>query len=182
METDQTPRRRRRIVLLLLTIGLLNLPAIAVATHVFTDVADNTTHADGIHYVADTGITTGCTASEYCPTDGLTRAQMGTFLHRASGNSPATPPSVNAATLSAGAVQTVSDQNTVDNATFNSHSVACPEGTVVVGGGAFTSSGNWKLEDSRPLGEDRWQVFYRILDGQGNQTTTVYARCLSVGQ
>jgi hypothetical protein len=182
MDTARSPRRRRHIVLLLLTIALLNLPAIAVATHVFTDVPDNATHAAGIHYIADAGITAGCTPTEYCPADSLTRAQMGTFLHRASGNSATTPPSVNAATLSADAVQTVSSQNTVDDATFNSHSVACPEGTVVVGGGGFTSSGAWKLEDSRPLGEDRWQVFYRILEGQGDQTATVYARCLRIGQ
>jgi hypothetical protein len=182
MEILPSPRRRRRTILLLLTIALLNLPAIAVATHMFTDVADDDTHADGIHYLVEAGITTGCTPTEYCPTDGLTRGQMGTFLHRASGNSETTPPSVNAATLSAAAVETVSSTNTVNNASVNSHTVTCPEGTVVVGGGGFTSSIAWKMEDSRPLGEDQWQVLYRRLENVGNQTTTVYARCLRVGQ
>jgi hypothetical protein len=172
---------RRRTILLLLTVALLNVPAVAVATHLFTDVADGSTHAAGIHYLAEGGITAGCTPTTYCPTDGLTRAQMGTFLHRASGNAPGTDASVNAATVTAGAVQTVQASNTVANAGVNTASVECPAGTVVVGGGGFSSSSEFRLEDSRPVGPYNWQVRYRHESGTGNQTTTVYARCLAVG-
>jgi hypothetical protein len=172
---------RRRTILLLLTVALLNVPAVAVATHLFTDVADGSTHAAGIHYLAEGGITAGCTPTTYCPTDGLTRAQMGTFLHRASGNAPGTAASVNAATVTAGAVQTVTSSNSVFDASNNVHSVSCPAGTVVVGGGGFTSNLAWYMEDSRPVGEQSWQVRYRRTSGTSNQSTTVYARCLAVG-
>jgi hypothetical protein len=183
VDTARTARpTRRRTILLLLTVALLNVPAVAVATHVFSDVPDNATHAPGIHYIAENGITTGCTPTTYCPNDGLTRAQMGTFLHRASGNAPGIEASVNAATIRAGAVLTVAATNTVTNASSNSHSVACPAGTVVTGGGGFTSSTQWRLEDSRPVGASTWQVLYRHESGTGNQNTTVYARCLAVGQ
>ena len=40
------------------------------------------THASSIARLADAGITTGCTASRYCPHREVTRAQMGTFLAR----------------------------------------------------------------------------------------------------
>lgn len=94
---EPTARARRRWLATAIATGaLLSVPAAAIATHVFTDVPDGYSHAPGIHYVADTGITLGCSSDEYCPSDPLTRAQMGTFLFRASGNDPATPPSVNA--------------------------------------------------------------------------------------
>lgn len=183
MDTARTRRpNRRRTILLLLTVAVLNVPAVAVATHIFSDVPDNFTHAPGIHYLAENGITAGCTPTTYCPNDGLTRAQMGTFLHRASGNAPGISASVNAATVSGGAVQTVQSSNNVQNASTNSHSVTCPAGTVVTGGGGFTSSGEWRMEDSRPVGGATWQVLYRHATGSGNQTTTVYARCLATGQ
>jgi len=92
-------RNRRRLAIVLATAGLLSIATIALADHGFTDVPHGSTHEPGIEYVADAGITQGCTADEYCPDDPLTRAQMGTFLFRASGHDPATPPSVNAATL-----------------------------------------------------------------------------------
>lgn len=45
------------------------------------DVADST-HAGAIGALQRAGITQGCTATRYCPTDGVTRAQMATFLQR----------------------------------------------------------------------------------------------------
>lgn len=99
-----------RWVLLTLAIGaLVAIPTVAAATHVFDDVDDASVHAPGIEYVADRGITAGCTADDYCPGDELTRAQMGTFLYRASGHDPATPPSVNAAELEGRTADEVAD-------------------------------------------------------------------------
>lgn len=90
---------RRRLAIVLATVGLLSIAAVALADHGFTDVPEGFTHEAGIEYVAEAGITQGCTEDEYCPNDPLTRGQMGTFLYRSSGNDPDTAPSVNAAEL-----------------------------------------------------------------------------------
>lgn len=87
----------RRGVVIAAVVGLMAIPAAAVATHVFTDVADTNIHAPGIEYLAGTGVTAGCTTTRFCPGDDLTRGQMATFLYRASGHAPGIDPSVNAA-------------------------------------------------------------------------------------
>ncbi len=72
----------------------------ALAGSVFNDVDDATTHIDGITFMKNTGVSVGCDANNnYCPDDPVSRAQMATLMYRLSGNDPATPPSVNAATL-----------------------------------------------------------------------------------
>jgi hypothetical protein len=185
MDTNGKPHRvpRRTIILLLLTVALLNVPAIAVATHLFRDVSDGSTHAAGIHYIAGAGITAGCTPTTYCPNDTLTRAQMGSFLHRASGNAPGIAASTNAATVTTGGVFTVSSEKTVVNGSnVNRHSVACPAGTEVVGGGSvYLSSGDWVLEASYPENERTWVAEYRSSNSRTLEMA-VYARCLAVGQ
>lgn len=109
----RTERRRARVprpgLTALTVIALVAVPAVAGATHVFDDVADGSSHAAGIEYVDATGITSGCETDLYCPGDEVTRAQMGTFLYRASGNDPATPPSVNAAELEGNSAAEVAD-------------------------------------------------------------------------
>ena len=50
----------------------------------FTDIA-GTPFVDEIVWLADTGITTGCAPTLFCPTDPVTRGQMATFLARALG-------------------------------------------------------------------------------------------------
>lgn len=58
----------------------LNLPA--ASKDYFTD--DNTNfHQDNINRVAEAGITLGCGNNHYCPTQGVTRAEMASFLARA---------------------------------------------------------------------------------------------------
>jgi hypothetical protein len=47
----------------------------------FTDVAG--THAAAVDRLAAAGITSGCTDTEYCPYDSVTRAQMASFIARA---------------------------------------------------------------------------------------------------
>lgn len=98
---------RRLLVLLALTAAVAAIIATAstmvamAASDRFDDVPDGYAHEDGVEFVADAGVTVGCVAdgSEYCPNDPVTRGQMGTFMHRLSGNDPDTAPSVNAATL-----------------------------------------------------------------------------------
>jgi hypothetical protein len=57
----------------------LDLPA-ALGDH-FTD-DDGTAHEDNINRLFEAGITTGCTATKFCPKDPVTRGQMSTFLDR----------------------------------------------------------------------------------------------------
>src|SRR3546814_16397200 len=60
----------------------------------FTDVPDGHSHAAGIGWVADNDITSGCTATTYCPSDFVTRAQMATFMQRLAGHAAGVAPSV----------------------------------------------------------------------------------------
>lgn len=48
----------------------------------FADIADSDYRGE-INALADAGLTTGCTATDFCPTGHVTRAQMATFLRRA---------------------------------------------------------------------------------------------------
>jgi hypothetical protein len=180
MEAHHLPARHRRLLLPVLVGLFLAIPAMAVADHVFSDVADDSTHANGIHYVADAGITSGCTATAYCPGANLTRGQMATFLHRASGNAPGVPASVNAASVASDAVVTVTSTSDAANEAANSAIATCPEDTVVVGGGGNTDSPVWFLEVSIPF-ENGWLAQYRSTVGPAEQVTVAYARCLRVG-
>jgi hypothetical protein len=87
----------KKTLVFALVVALLMIPAAAFAGSLFGDVDDGNTHFPGIKYMKDTGITVGCgDGTNYCPDQPVTRAQMGTFLYRMSGNDPATAPNVNA--------------------------------------------------------------------------------------
>ena len=88
----------KRAALIIAVALLLIVPGVALATHSFNDVVHSHPHAAGINFMADSGVSVGCGNGNYCPSDHVTRAQMGTFMHRLSGTS-ATPPSVNATEL-----------------------------------------------------------------------------------
>lgn len=49
----------------------------------FADVTDGGTHTAAIGAMRDAGITDGCGGGRYCPSHGVTRAQMAGFLHNA---------------------------------------------------------------------------------------------------
>jgi len=90
---------KRAAVIIAIALVLL-IPGVAGATHIFSDVSDSNVHAPGIEWVAGVGVTAGCgDGSTYCPGDPVTRAQMGTFMHRLSGNASGIAPSVNAGQL-----------------------------------------------------------------------------------
>jgi hypothetical protein len=67
-------------------VRALSLPPAQTTDH-FTD-DDNSPFEAEIDSLAETGITTGCAASMYCPTQNVLRDQMATFLARALGPSP----------------------------------------------------------------------------------------------
>ena len=66
---------------------VFRLPNGTVSTATFRDV-NGGTHGTNIRRLYDAGVTTGCNPSSYCPTNSVTRAQMGTFLARAAGLMP----------------------------------------------------------------------------------------------
>lgn len=93
-------RTRRRLGIATIGVVLAVLiPTIAIAQASFPDVPPGYVHAPGIDWVADAGITAGCGGGDYCPTNPVTRAQMATFLYRASGHAPGIAPSIDAATV-----------------------------------------------------------------------------------
>ena len=186
-ESGTRRSRSRRLVLLVAIMAALAVPTVALAAH-FTDVDANDVHAPGIEYLADSGITLGCATNpdRFCPNDGLTRAQMGSFLFRASGNDPNTPPSVNAATIAE--VVLVGGgpegQNSINGSAVNTASVSCPEGMMATGGGSQTTTPTgWLQAYSRPLADGTgWTAQYVEKDGNlGVNTTTVWALCVAVG-
>jgi hypothetical protein len=55
------------------------------STDYFTD--DNSSiHENDIQALRASGVTSGCTATTYCPKAAVTRGQMAAFLHRAETN------------------------------------------------------------------------------------------------
>jgi hypothetical protein len=101
--TDQVRAQRRVsvVALVLVTVASATLAAVgtAVALDTFSDVPPGSTHEAGIEWLVGAGITSGCAEGRYCPNDAVTRAQMGTFMHRLSGNAEGVQPSVDALTL-----------------------------------------------------------------------------------
>ncbi|MCL4764312.1 MAG: S-layer homology domain-containing protein [Burkholderiales bacterium] len=57
-------------------------PAHAQQCDVFTDVQASDPFCASVQWLKNRGITTGCTATQYCPADPVTRAQMALFLNR----------------------------------------------------------------------------------------------------
>ena len=85
---------------IIVVTAMVVAPSTAFAVHLFDDVPDDSTHAAGIEWAVDNGITLGCgDGTNYCPGDAVTRGQMATFLHRISGHAPGVAPSVDADTV-----------------------------------------------------------------------------------
>ncbi len=64
-------------------VRALLLPA--TANDYFVD-DETSIHEADINALAESGVTTGCAAFQYCPTNPVTRGQMAAFLHRAVGD------------------------------------------------------------------------------------------------
>lgn len=77
--------RGASIALLVSILVLITGGGVAVASHAFTDVPDDAYYHEATAFMKDTGITSGCTPTEYCPGNPLTRGQMAQFLWRVSG-------------------------------------------------------------------------------------------------
>jgi hypothetical protein len=78
-------RHRRRRVLAAVLAAALVVPAAAWANHQFTDVPTSHTFHNTIAQAKDAGLTTGCSATTFCPDDPVSRGQMTAFLNRGLG-------------------------------------------------------------------------------------------------
>jgi hypothetical protein len=138
--------RTATLVVLVLALALAALvPAAAVAGYASFKDGPFGVHEDGVDWLSRSGVTAGCTPSEFCPADPVTRAQMATFLHRLSGRAGGVAPSVDAATLEGrragdlevvnGFVRVVEKQRHIDSVV--EVEARCPEGTQALGGGGM---------------------------------------------
>jgi len=129
-------RRTALVVTLAALVGALVATPIAVyASHQFTDVPNtNPFHAD-ITWLADAGITKGCSPTEYCPKDNVTREQMAAFLKRFADNQAASQ------THGVAGYVTELTLGNSDSVSPKTATVTCPAGKVILGGGANIGSG-----------------------------------------
>jgi len=118
------PRVQRSTLVLLLAVAALAFPLGVLANHQFSDVPTAASYHDDVEALVNAGITSGCTASTYCPAQAVTRAQMAQFLNRLGSLDGNTDPSVNAATSQA----------------TDGWSLGCPSGTVWSQGLCFETS------------------------------------------
>lgn len=72
---------------------------------------DGSVHEQSIEWLAESGITRGCTPIQYCPLDSVTRGQMAAFLQRALGlpNGTGSTYSDTSKSIFAGAIQAMAD-------------------------------------------------------------------------
>lgn len=81
---NRTGRRRGPLVLVVAAL-ILALPAIALASHQFSDVPTSSPFHANIGRLVDSGITAGCGSGRFCPKATVTREQMAAFLTRGLG-------------------------------------------------------------------------------------------------
>lgn len=81
---------RRRHLLGAALVGLLLVPASAVAGHQFSDVPGSHTFHEDVAAARLAGLTAGCSATAFCPDAPVTRGQMTAFLGRGLGRIDAT--------------------------------------------------------------------------------------------
>ena len=75
----------KRILLVILALGVFAAPAAVIAAHQFTDVPDENVFHDDIAWLKDAGVTLGCNPPAndmFCPDNDVTREQMAAFMRR----------------------------------------------------------------------------------------------------
>lgn len=76
---------RGRVVTAGMVTAVAAAAALAIpawATHRFSDVPDDHTHAEGVHWASDHRLVSGYPDGSFRPDDSLTRGQLATILHR----------------------------------------------------------------------------------------------------
>lgn len=98
---------------------MLVAPAAILASHRFTDVPDTNTFHEEISALADAGVTHGCTTTQYCPDQTVSRQQMAGFLDRLGALSPDEDPVVNARAVMGNEIRTAIVPVDITNANNN---------------------------------------------------------------
>ena len=149
-----------------LTAALVAGTGTAVAGHAaFTDGPFGV-HEAGVHFVSESGITSGCTATAYCPGTPVSRAQMATFLHRFAGQ-----------VLAANVL--LVEGEILDGVGY----AECPEGSLASGGGFVQDTASIPVVDvafyDDETGTDLWLVGLEDpLTGELGGTGTVQVNCV----
>lgn len=80
---ERPPRRWLRVAVIAALLALA-LPTAVAASDRFADLGSGDPHHDAVGTLIDAGITTGCGSApeRYCPSQAVTRGQMGSFLAR----------------------------------------------------------------------------------------------------
>lgn len=176
----------------------LGVPAAVALAQVggFDDVPPDQVHAEGIAWLVENGIAAGCQTGRFCPSDPVSRSQMATFLHRLSGTAEGVDPVVDADRVDGlDSTELVRNQRFVTQGeqitdqNFANVTVACPEGTVAIGGGyqiqdevnGAVSTG-WLAAASRPATDlGGWVVTVVTPDAAPRDAfVTVFASCAEV--
>jgi hypothetical protein len=76
------PRWLARATVATVLLGAVAVPTTVWASHQYTDVATQSSYHDEIEAVTDAGITKGCAAGQFCPTDFIRRDHLATWLTR----------------------------------------------------------------------------------------------------
>lgn len=84
-ESSRRVRRRRGPLALVAAALILALPAIAIASHQFSDVPTSSPFHTNIARLVGSGITAGCGSGRFCPKATVTREQMAAFMSRGLG-------------------------------------------------------------------------------------------------
>jgi len=174
--------RKRLLAATALAATVVGLPAAALANvGGFDDVPDDHTHAEGIGWLVDNGITSGCDADSYCPSDFVSRAQMATFMmNLADGiETPDAP---------ATAFETFTDDLPINDLAFQNASADCDPDMAAVSGGYLIRqseegavSNDWYAAVDAPTDAgDGWTVSLRTLDDAPHDAfVTVYVTCVA---
>jgi hypothetical protein len=96
----------------------------------FDDVPDDHTHAEGIQWLVDNGITSGCDADSFCPSQSVSRAQMATFMMKLADVVEAPPAPGESVEF-----ELVQSTMELNDQSFANAGVDCPAGTEAVSGG-----------------------------------------------
>ena len=162
-------RRSIRTRWLAFALGLLALaiPALALASHQFTDVPTTHRFHDDIDAIADAGVTLGCGGGKYCPDKVVTRAQMAAFLNRLGALAEGTTPVVNADRVDGldstafmpAATYIIIEEATVLAGDTNGFNVSCDDGDRILSGGLFDVQLLTHVTDNYPFDTDTWEVF-----------------------
>ena len=71
-----------RLMLFAFLLALPVAPALALPCAGFTDVDDTSPFCPNVEWLRNRGITLGCAANLYCPTDAVSRLAMAVFMNR----------------------------------------------------------------------------------------------------